>query len=253
MNLILEKTTGKLVPAGQPAQLARGGVQALSLQFLDSGVAELLAGGAPIAFKIFGIDDTDTPILTVDAWTADATGVRYTAALNTLAGALAWVQGGTYYGRIDYGTPNVSSGLFHLIYGGTNAAPGLAPQISIATITTVGKFLAPMVYTGRLNADGARALFGYYKVKHAGKILGAQLFAQTAPTGADVTVDLIDAGEAELSKVSTLSAGEAAEETIFGSPLNVALGDVIRAKIKTVGSGNKGGYLTMNLICENTA
>ncbi len=253
MNLILEKTTGKLVPSGQPAQLARGGVQALSLQFLDSGVAELLAGGAPIALKIFAIDDTDAPLVTIDAWTADATGVRYTTNYNTLAGALAWVQGATYFARIDYGTPNVESILFHLVYGGTNAAPGPAPQVSIQTISTVGKFLAPMLYIGRLNADGAKALFGYYKVKHAGKIHGAQLFAQTAPTGADVTVDLIDAGEDELAKVSTLSDGAAAEETIFPAALDVEVGDVIRAKIKTVGSGNRGGYLTLNLICENTA
>lgn len=253
MNLILEKTTGKLVPAGQPARLSRGGVQALTLQFLDSSVAELLSGGAPIALKIFALDDTETPLLSVTDWTGDATNVRYTATLDTLAGALAWVQQGTYFARIDYGTPNVESGLFHLVYGGTNAAPGQVPNITLTSVSTVGKFLVPMIFTGRLTATGDSALFGYYKAKTAGTILGTQIFAQVAPTGSDVTVDLIDAGESELSKISTLTDGAKAEETIFGAPLVVDVGDVIRAKIKTIGSTVKGSYLTMNLICENTA
>lgn len=252
MNLILEKTTGKLVPAGEPGRLARGGVQSLSLQFLDSGVAGLLAGGAPIALKLFELDDTDDPILSVTNWTADEDKLLYTATLDTLAGVLAWVQQKTYLARIDYADPTVASSLFHLVYGGAAAAPGTQAQVIQRDVTTVGQFPVVLKRTGNLSTTGAKSVFGYYYVEHAGRILGAQLAAENAPEGADVQVDLINAADEELGKVMTLSDGEKAERTVFAAPLNVSAGDVLRCKLLQVGSTKPGSYLLVNLICENT-
>jgi hypothetical protein len=245
MNLILETTTGKLVPAGEPARLARGGVQALTLQLLTNGVAGLLPDGQPIVLSIFAPDDLVTPVLTVSAWTADGAGVRYSASLNTLAGALAWVQSATYLARIDYGSPNAASGLFHLIFGDGAAAPGATPQITITQPS------GPVDYTEVIGTFGGKVMVnqteGFWRVKSAGQILGLQLSAQDAPTGAAIIVEIYKGGVAT-GKTATLAAAAKNQETIFGSPLAIAIGDVIQFRPTQVGSTKPGTNLTVRAV-----
>lgn len=249
MNLSLETTTGLLVPAGEPARLARGGVQALSLRLLTNGAAGLLPVGQPIALKLFSPADLATPVVTIAAWTADATGVRYTATLNTLNGALAWVQSATYLARIDYGTPNVESGIFHLIFGEGAAAPGVSPQITIVQPT------GPVNYTELLGTFAGKAVVnqeeGYLRVKAAANILGLQLNAQDAPTGSALIVELVQNG-VPTGKTATLAAAAKAQETIFPAPLAVAVGDTLKFRPTQVGSTKPGTQLSVRAIVQLT-
>jgi hypothetical protein len=89
--------------------------------------------------------------------------------------------------------------------------------------------------------------FGYFKAKAACQIQGMQIFAQVAPTGRNLTLDLINGVGAEQSKVGTLTAGSTVQETTFGTPLTLAAGDVIQLKIKSVGSTEPGDSLTVQL------
>ena len=113
----------------------------------------------------------------------------------------------------------------------------------------VREFLVPMAFAGELTDE---QVFGYFKARSACRVIGAQLFAQIAPTGAAVTVDLINGAATEQTKIATLAAGAAVQETIYGAALVLAAGDVIRAKLKSVGSAEHGEFLTCNLIIAPT-
>ena len=94
------------------------------------------------------------------------------------------------------------------------------------------------------------AIFGYFYAEQACSILGMLISAQDAPTGAAITIDLVNGAGAEQTKVGTLAAAATKQRTIFGSALAVAAGDVIQAKFKTVGSTLPGQNITVNLICQ---
>jgi hypothetical protein len=108
-----------------------------------------------------------------------------------------------------------------------------------------GTRLVSMLFFGELIED---QLFGFFKAPTAYQIIGAQIAAQIAPEGADVTVDLVNALNAEQGRIATLADGSSAQETIFGTPLQLAAGTIIRAKILTTGTTQPGGYLNLNLI-----
>jgi hypothetical protein len=134
---------------------------------------------------------------------------------------------------------------------GYNSA-GTAPVASNSAYTKaeadaryVKEYLVPMDFAAELTDEQT---FGYFKARSACRVLGAQLFAQVAPVGAAVTVDLINGAATEQTKVATLADGVTHQETIYGTPLELAAGDVIRAKIKSVGVSTKGEFLTCNLI-----
>lgn len=113
----------------------------------------------------------------------------------------------------------------------------------------VRHFLAPLIYAGELGDEQA---FGYFKAQSACRVLGAQLFAQEAPVGAAVTIDLINGAGAEQTKIATLADGAAYQETTYGAALVLAAGDVIRAKVKSTGVATPGQFLTCNLVIAPT-
>ncbi len=94
------------------------------------------------------------------------------------------------------------------------------------------------------------AVFGWFKAPLPCSIIGAQIFAQDAPVGAALTIDLVNGAGVEQTKVSTLADGASKQETIFGAPLVMAAAGEVQAKIKTIGSGTPGQNLTLILICQ---
>jgi hypothetical protein len=90
---------------------------------------------------------------------------------------------------------------------------------------------------------------GFWRAKAACQILGLQLNAQDAPTGASVEVDLTKNG-VDQGKIAVLVAGAKAQETIFAAPLAVAVGDLIRFKPTQVGSTKPGTNLAVKAIVQ---
>lgn len=92
--------------------------------------------------------------------------------------------------------------------------------------------------------------FGFFYAEVATRIVGMLITAQNAPTGADLTVDLTKAG-VEQSKVGTLTAGSNYQRSAFASPLDLAAGENVRLKIKTIGSSHPGGWPVVTLITRS--
>lgn len=248
MNLILETTTGQLNNPGLAPSLARGGIAAVFIQFVTANVAALLPGGHPIALKLYSPADTVTPIATLNAFTTSAGDVGYIGQFDTLSGGLANLQRATLLARISYGTPNVDSQLFHVNYGGTGSGPGI-PVAPIVITQPAGpvRYVAPLgSFAGKVAPN---QIEGMWKAPAACQILGLQLNAQDAPTGAALLVDVIKGGIAQ-NKIATLAAAAKAQETIFGAPLAVAAGDVIQFQATQVGSTKPGTQLTVGAIVQ---
>ena len=132
---------------------------------------------------------------------------------------------------------------------GTPSGSSIANGISIsqADARYIRREYVSLLFFGDLVDE---QLFGYFKANAACSIVGVQLTAQEAPAGAAVTMDLVYGADAEQTKIATLADGASVQETIFATPLAVAEGGVIRGKIKSIGSGSPGGYLTANLIIK---
>jgi hypothetical protein len=141
-SLVLETSTGFLVPAGRSAKLAAGGTQLLELSFLTAGVLGLLADPTAIALKAYAPEDLVTEVFSITDWTRNTDRDLYTASLNTLSGALTSVRRAVYMAKITYGASH--SEWFHLRYGeratgnggGTTQAP--QPTGRVREITVAG-------------------------------------------------------------------------------------------------------------------
>jgi len=85
-------------------------------------------------------------------------------------------------------------------------------------------------------------------------VAGCIVDAQTYPTGAAVTVDLLKGGTTTVftSTVPTLAAGSSAynEQTGMAAAATLAKGDFLVAKVLTVGSTIAGQFV--NLVCRLT-
>lgn len=249
MNLVLETTTGFLVPNGVAVNLGKGGLQQVLLQFVTSGVAALLPDGTPISLDLFTPDDLVTPKGTVTAWTPNATDKQYAGSINTNAGAMAWLSAPTLIGVITYGdSPEVESDSFHVRYGLPLAGDLGAEVERITVLQGNNTLLVPMIFMGQLTDEQS---YGYFVCPEDGNILDISHEAQDIPTGSNVSVDLTKAG-AEQTKLSVLTAGQQVEKTTFGSPLACQAGDVIRCKVKAVGSTNPGGWLKSTITYQIT-
>ncbi|MBI5768763.1 MAG: hypothetical protein HZA93_13275 [Verrucomicrobia bacterium] len=248
MKLILETTTGQLVPAGVAPNLPRGGLEPTFLQFVTNSVAGLLVGGAPIALKLYSPADLVNPIATFNVWTASPADVGYTAQLDTLAESLAYLQRGTLVAKISYANPNVDSQNFLVNYG-TGASGGGAPVTPIVITQPTG----PVNYVQPIGQFGGRLAVnqveGFWRVKAPCNLLGLQLNAQDAPTGANLLVDVVKGGVAQ-NKIAQLTAAQKNEETIFGAPLALAIGDIVQFKPTQVGSGKAGTNLDVKGIVQ---
>lgn len=247
MYIILETTTGRLVPAGAVPQLARTG-DASTIQFVTNSVAGLLPGGAPIAIALFTPDDLVTPKATFNAWTPNPAAVLYTATLDALQTNLAWTQQKTLLGRLSYGAPNVDSELFHVSLSGVPGGLNLPTQIIITQPTGPVSYAQEIGnFAGQLATGQAE---GFWRAKAAGSLLGLQLSAQVAPTGADVIVEIYKNGVAT-GKTAKLTAGQKTEETIFaGGALAIAIGDTIQFRCTQIGSGTKGSNLNVKGVVQ---
>jgi hypothetical protein len=247
MNLILETTTGLLVPPGIAPRLPRAPVAA-TLQLVTNSVAALLAEGVPVALHIHAPTDLVTPLASFALWTRNTAFSLYQAQLNPLLEAgLGWLASGTLVGRISYGTPNVNGQWFQVQFGdGAGGGPIAPVQVVVNNYTGAATTAVQPIglFSGRI-ATGQTE--GYHRAKAAGSVTGLQLAAQVAPTGADLIVELYKNGVAT-GKTATLAAAAKTQETIFGSPLALAIGDVLQFRATQVGSAIAGSNLSVNAI-----
>lgn len=247
MNLILETTTGLLVPAGVAPRLPRAPVAA-TLQLVTNGVAALMADGEPLALKIHAPGDLVTPLATFSVWTRNTAFALYQAQLNALLSAgLGWLPSATLVARISRATVNVDSAWFQLQFGdGAASGQPATPQVVINNyaggVTTAVQPLG--LFAGKVVVAQTE---GYHKAKAAGSVTGLQLAAQVAPTGADLVVELYKNGAAT-GKTATLTATAKVQETIFGAALALAIGDILQFRATQVGSGQAGSNLNVNAI-----
>ena len=144
MILIVETTTGFLVPAGVAPRLPRGGVDTVSVQFVTNGIAALLPAGAPISLRLYAPGNLNDPIATLSVFTTSAADLLYLGQLDTLAGGLAYLERGTLHGRISYGNPNVDTFWFQVLYGSSQSATGTRP-INLVIPQPVGMSLLSKV------------------------------------------------------------------------------------------------------------
>lgn len=128
-----------------------------------------------------------------------------------------------------------------VVQGGTNK------RLTSAQLLSLLRTYASLVFFGEATDE---QVFGFFKAAHPVEVLGVQISAQEAPTGADLTLDLVNAGGVEQTKIGTLAAAASFQETIFPTALALAAGDVVKAKFKTVGSGVAGNGITVTLILK---
>lgn len=202
----------------------------------------------PVAIDILGIQIAaqTAPVgssLTVDL--VDENGVEL--------GLIGTLAAGSQYQQTTFGAAYslAENGMVRFkVKSVGSTTPGAYLSINLlcrfATIADSEGWAFPVaVFFGTLTDEQT---FGYFQARVGTEIIGVQLSAQVVPTGADVTVDLVDSSGAELSKVATLAAGESYQATDFGSALQLTASDFVRLKVKTVGSGAAGAYLTATLV-----
>lgn len=247
MNLYLDTTSGKLKPDGVAPNLPRGGADNVFLQFTTNNVAALLPNGAPIALRLYLPSDLGNAIATFNTFTPSPGDVGYLAAIDTLSGGLAVVERGTLFGRISYGNPNVDGAWFLVNYGAGVSAG--APVTPIVVSTPTG----PVNYVQAIGQFGGRVVVnqpeGFWRVKAPCNLTGLQVSAQDAPTGANLLVEIVKGG-VPTGKVATLTAGSKSEETIFGAPLVLAIGDSVQFRVTQVGSNKPGSNLDVKGITQ---
>jgi predicted RNA-binding protein with TRAM domain len=104
--------------------------------------------------------------------------------------------------------------------------------------------VVPMIQVGDLAVN---QLLGYYKPTAAVLVKGIDYNLGDAPAGSSLTIDVTKNGTAQ-TKTVTITAGTYAGQGIFGTPVSLAAGDVMRVKVTAVGSTAPGANLTANLI-----
>lgn len=250
MKLILETTTGQIYPAGVAPNFPRGGLESTFLQFVTNGAAALLVDGAPIALKLTQLSDPTfaTPLATFNAFVASPGDLGYVASLDTLAGGLAALSRATLLARISYNSVNVDSGNFLVNYG--VGSPGVGtPAVQVVISQPTG----PVNYVQSIGQFGGRVtanqVEGFWRVTSPCQLRGLQINIQDAPTGTSLLVDVVKNGVAQ-NKIGTLSATAKNEETTFGAPLALAIGDVVQFKPTQVGSTKAGSNLDVKGIVQ---
>lgn len=109
------------------------------------------------------------------------------------------------------------------------------------------RFIAPLIAFGQLEDE---ASYGYFKPRIACKIVGIDYNLGDLPVGSSLSFDLTKGGT-EQSVVTTIGpSDDQFGQVIFPTALTLAAADVIRLKVKSVGSGSPGAFLQANLIIE---
>ena len=253
MNILLETTTGQPTPAGIAPQIIRG-PQQIVLGFPTNGVIGPISGGAStISLQFFKPSALGTVLATFDTWLLDLSGNYYVAAVDPSSAAnMAWLQDQVLLAQVTYGAGATQSIKFMVNFGGPgsqNATPrppayilqtagaGIYPQ-------DIGRFVGDLVLT---------QTEGYFKAKAAASVLGFQLHAQTAPTGASVLVQAVKNGAAVAGAIATLTNGQKSQETTFGSAITLAIGDTLQFVITQIGSTTPGSELDVRAILQAAA
>ena len=123
-------------------------------------------------------------------------------------------------------------------------AASLTTTLSAYTSKSIHRPVAPLIYIG--DATAAQ-VFGYFYAPIAEQIVEMQAFAQVAPTGAAITIELYKNAVAT-GEVLTIADGASNGRLLLSAAITLAVADVLTAKILTVGSTEPGGYLTLNLV-----
>lgn len=108
-----------------------------------------------------------------------------------------------------------------------------------------GKDFSTMFFVGSAILNNT---FGYFKASSTTNWTRAQLACQTPPTGSSIIITVVDASGTSLGVTATIAAGASYQETVFGTPLVLAIGNEVRAKITQIGSSTPGGYITVSLL-----
>ncbi len=134
---------------------------------------------------------------------------------------------------------------------GTEGIPKDANPAYPAPATIATRLYIPFVFFGEAIDE---QVFGYLKANSRGlSILGMQISAQEAPSGAALTIDLVTTAGAEQTKIGALAADAFFQETIFPAAYALAAAAALRLKIKSVGSAFAGSGLNVILIAQPTA
>lgn len=113
----------------------------------------------------------------------------------------------------------------------------------VSSSSGTGLLISSFPYFGTATLND---VFGGFTAPAVCQIERIQIAAQTAPSGADINVTLVDGGGVSLGAIGVLSDGSTYEETVLGAPLVLAPGDIVRAKLTAV--DGTGGYLAVNLL-----
>lgn len=115
----------------------------------------------------------------------------------------------------------------------------------VSTGGGTGKDFATMFFVGSSILNNT---FGYFKAVNTTNWTRAQLSCQTPPTGSAIIITFVNGSGTSLGVTATIAAGASYQETVFGSPLSLAIGTEVRAKITQIGSTTPGGYITVSLL-----
>ncbi len=111
----------------------------------------------------------------------------------------------------------------------------------------------PTMHTAPLHNAGNVILnqaFGYYRAPAAGVIKAIHLYAQKAPVGADIVLELVDVDGASFERSVSLPDGQHFAEAVLTPAHPVPAGTIVRLKPTQIGSDQPGAWLTANLVVQ---
>lgn len=111
-------------------------------------------------------------------------------------------------------------------------------------IVFLAQWHVPLMYFGEAVVSQT---FDRFNPTGACKVVGMELSAQEAPTGAGLTIELVDGAGASLGRTITLAAGTTVARATFAS-LSLAANAIVRAKITAIGSTFAGAWLNLRLL-----
>ncbi len=204
----------------------------------------VVGSGAGVAWRV-GIAGEIGPAGATGAGVTGATGaIGVTGVTGATGAGTTGVTGATgAAGPTGVGTTGATGPIGVTGPTGASGSPGGATGATGASGPLFAWGPIPFIGNATLNQ-----VFGYFKPASNITVTGMQIFGQVVPTGADITIDIVNSAGVEQTKIGTLAAGASKQETIFGSAYSITAGAFIQLKIKSIGSTVPGGYLSVALI-----
>lgn len=135
------------------------------------------------------------------------------------------------------------SAAFADITGAPEDNAALAASLAAASSATGLAYVPVSISWPGLAVD--ETIFGGFIAPEGLELAGMIITAEDPPTGANLTIDIVNAADAEQTKIGTLNAGATVQKTIFGTPLVLAADALVRFKFKSVGSTNPGDVINV--------